>query len=134
LDSVEWLNSEFSSREPIYQQIIQQFGFALASGKAAPSQRLPSIRDLSVGLKVNANTVQRAYQEMERRGWIYSMRGTGYFVVEGAEGMLSAKESLAAEATETFCRSMASLGFEGSAIVAWLQAYIKEGPEKGEEN
>ena len=56
----------FDDRMPIYRQIILQFNQAFVRGDIRPGERIPSIRDISALLKVNTNTMQRVYQEMER--------------------------------------------------------------------
>lgn len=66
---------EFNVREPIYQQIVRYFKKMIISGRLQPGQELPSRRELGRFLEVNPNTVQRAFSEMESRGWIYTEPG-----------------------------------------------------------
>jgi len=77
------------SHLPIYRQIAEEIRAAVAAGIYQPGEVLPSLRAMSVQLQVNPNTVQRAYDELEREGLIYSQRGRGLFVSE--EGTASAK-------------------------------------------
>ncbi|NLI78915.1 MAG: GntR family transcriptional regulator [Candidatus Riflebacteria bacterium] len=70
---------------PIYVQIVQGFKREILRGVFGPDHRLPSIRDLAVELKVNPNTIAKAYQEMETQGIIYFKRGQGAFVAPGTE-------------------------------------------------
>jgi GntR family transcriptional regulator len=72
------------SQVPIYEQIADQIVFAVATNDIAPGDQMPSVRDLSVQLTVNPNTVVRAYQELERLGVIESARGRGMFVSDDA--------------------------------------------------
>ncbi|MBI3890767.1 MAG: GntR family transcriptional regulator [Candidatus Wallbacteria bacterium] len=69
-----------SLAEPIHLQIVHQVQCAIASGALAPGERLPSTRDLSVKLRVNPNTVARAYGDLERAGFLETRRGEGIFV------------------------------------------------------
>jgi GntR family transcriptional regulator len=62
---------------PIYEQIVAQITFGIASGALEPETMIPSVRELSQQLLVNPNTVARAFQELERRGVITSRRGRG---------------------------------------------------------
>jgi GntR family transcriptional regulator len=65
---------------PIYVQLRDQLHQAIGDGTLAPGARLPTMREVSVALKVDLNTVQRAYAELERRGAITTLRGRGTFV------------------------------------------------------
>ena len=74
-----------SSPVPIYQQIVAGMRREVLTGIFGPDQRLPSIRDLALELKVNPNTIAKAYQEMEQMGVIYFKRGQGAFVAPRQE-------------------------------------------------
>jgi GntR family transcriptional regulator len=67
---------------PIYVQLRDQLHQAIGDGTLAPGARLPTMREVSVALKVDLNTVQRAYAELERQGVITTLRGRGTFVAE----------------------------------------------------
>ena len=69
---------------PIYLQIADAVRAALAAGVYRPGDVLPSLRNMATEIHVNPNTVQRAYDELEREGLIYSQRGKGLFVAEQA--------------------------------------------------
>jgi GntR family transcriptional regulator len=73
-----------SNHIPIYLQIAEGIRSAVAAGIYRPGEALPSLRALAVEIQVNPNTVQRAYDELEREGLIYSQRGRGLFVSEKA--------------------------------------------------
>jgi GntR family transcriptional regulator len=67
---------------PVYRQIIDQVHSGRASGALAPGERLPTVRQMAVDLKVNPNTVVRAYRELELTGFLTTHQGTGTFVTE----------------------------------------------------
>jgi GntR family transcriptional regulator len=67
---------------PIYQQVVHQVKEAILKGVLAPGERLPSVRELATTLIINPNTIQKAYQELERQGVIITVRGRGSFVDE----------------------------------------------------
>jgi GntR family transcriptional regulator len=69
---------------PVYLQIVEHLRSAIAAGVYRPGEALPSLRVLATDLKVNPNTVQRAYDEMDRQGLIESRRGVGMFVAKRA--------------------------------------------------
>jgi DNA-binding transcriptional regulator YhcF (GntR family) len=68
---------------PVYRQIIDQVMGGLASGALAPGDRLPTMRQLAVDLRINPNTVIRAYREMEIRGVLETQQGSGTFIAQG---------------------------------------------------
>ena len=65
---------------PIYRQIQDQIRYAIASGRLRPGDQLPTVRALAVDLKVNPNTVIKAYSELERLGILTTEQGSGTFV------------------------------------------------------
>ena len=73
---------EPDSHVPVYVQIVEHMRSAIAAGVYRPGEALPSLRALATDLKVNPNTVQRAYDELFRQGLIRSHRGVGMFVAE----------------------------------------------------
>lgn len=72
------------SRTPVYEQIINQMQQFILTGILKPSDKLPSVRNLSMSLKINPNTIQKAYTEIDRRGLTYSVPGRGIFIAETA--------------------------------------------------
>ena len=76
---MEW---KFRSDLPIYSQLVEQIKLAIVSGVFAPGMRLSSVRDMAAEAGVNPNTLQRALQELERQGLVYSQRTTGRFVTD----------------------------------------------------
>jgi len=67
---------------PLYRQIIESVKFAIARGDLGPGDQLPTVRRLAVDLKVNPNTVIRAYREMEIEGVLDTQQGSGTFVTD----------------------------------------------------
>jgi GntR family transcriptional regulator len=65
---------------PFYRQIIEQVKFGIARGNLEPGDQLPTVRQLSVDLAINLNTVVRAYREMEIEGTVHSQQGSGTFI------------------------------------------------------
>lgn len=65
---------------PIWIQIRKRLVYLISAGKFERGERLPSVRELSVQLGVNYNTVNKVYQDLERDGYIYTQRGRGTYV------------------------------------------------------
>ena len=77
------------SRQPVYEQLIEQMERFILLGLLRAGDQLPSVRSLSVELSINPNTIQKAYGELDSRGLIYSIPGIGCFVTENAVEILS---------------------------------------------
>ena len=69
-----------NSPKSVYQQIIDQVKYAVASGRLFPGDKLGSIREVAVQTRVNRNTIARAYRELENEGVIISKAGQGSFI------------------------------------------------------
>src|SRR6266436_2265686 len=71
---------DLHSGVPVYRQIMDQVLAAMASGRLATGDQLPTVRQLAVDLSINPNTVIRAYRELEIRGFLNTHQGTGTFI------------------------------------------------------
>lgn len=69
---------------PIYEQVVAQVTFAIASGGLPPGSMIPSVRELAQRLLVHPNTVARAFQDLERKGVVVARRGRGMEVTPEA--------------------------------------------------
>lgn len=78
------ISIDTADARPIYVQIMDEIRRAVVLGTVGPDDPLPSVRQLAGELKVNPNTVQQAYRELERDGLVYVRRGQGTFVAEEA--------------------------------------------------
>jgi len=121
----------FDDRSPIYRQIILQFSRAFVRGDITPGERIPSIREISALLKVNTNTIQRVYQEMERDSLINSKRGTGYFFTEEQKMIEKIRRELVLSSQLRFVEEMRALGCADKEILKELDLFMKEGVEHG---
>jgi len=127
----QW-RQEFDDRIPIYRQIVLRFSQAFVCGNIQPGERIPSIRELSALLKVNTNTIQRVYQEMERDEMISSKRGTGYFFTEDKQMIEKKRRNLARESLNRFVEEMRALGCANAEILNELEIFLKG--DKGNAN
>ena len=78
----EMFQIDSKSRKSIYEQVIDNIKELIIRNVLPPQSRLPSVRELSKQLLINPNTVQKAYKELERQGYIYTSAGLGTFVSE----------------------------------------------------
>lgn len=74
------ISLDLQSRVPIYEQIYNGIARLCITGILMADEKLPSIRALAIELSINPNTVQKAYQQLEQDGYIYSVEGRGSFV------------------------------------------------------
>lgn len=102
---------QFDNDMPIYTQLVGQIKFAIVSGELAPGARMMTVRELALEAGVNPNTMQRALQQLEREGLVYTQRSSGRFVTEDVGVIDRAKAALAAEHIRRFRTAMASLGY-----------------------
>ena len=111
---------------PIWAQLERGLRAAIASGRLRPGDQLPTVRQLAVDLRVNANTVARVYSDLERSGVLETRRGVGSFIRATAEEARSKKEHekrLRALATRVVADAAAA-GFTPEELVAGIR---KEG-------
>ena len=71
---------DVQSKQPIFEQLSEQILKFISIGILQPNDKLPSVRSLASELGVNPNTVSKTYQELEKRGYVYSEKGKGCFV------------------------------------------------------
>ena len=118
---------QYDNNIPIYIQIINSIKADIINGKLKTGDKLPSIREMAVKFKVNPNTLQRVYQELERANITYTQRGTGSFVREDENMVKDLKKEMATEVVENFIQSIKSFGFDDDEIIR----VVKESLERG---
>ena len=117
-----------NSHVPLYEQIVEHIRGSVAAGVYRPGEALPSIRALALELVVNPNTVQRAYQELERQGLLRTRKGLGAFVARNGDA--SARHGSEAAVYDRFhegiqvgrTASMPPERIRGTFEQAWNQA------------
>lgn len=73
---------DYKDRRPIYEQVSEKFKEMMLCGVISENESMPSVRSLAMDLSINPNTIQRAYAELERQGYIYTVKGKGSFAAE----------------------------------------------------
>ncbi|SNZ16995.1 DNA-binding transcriptional regulator YhcF, GntR family [Terribacillus aidingensis] len=117
----------FQSSQPIYLQLADRLNRQIVSGELKPGDKLPSVREMAVSSKVNPNTVQRTYRELEASGIVESRRGQGTFVTENEDILFSTREKLKNDQIENFIQVMHDMGYENEEIQAGLRLYLEGG-------
>ncbi len=107
-----------SSGQPIYEQICQQIKQLIQTGRLTPGQALPSIRLLAKDLRISVITTKRAYEELEREGYVYTVAGKGSFVAERNPELLREENLRAIEShMEEIARLAAGCGLTNDDLV-----------------
>lgn len=107
--------------KPLYEQVIYWFRRAIARGELELGSKMPSVRELAQQLKVNPNTVMRAYQELERDGLCETRRGQGTFITSAMGQVTAIKNDLAGGAIRAFIIAMKELGIDRETAQKLLQ-------------
>ena len=116
----------FQNDLPIYTQLVDAIKFSIVSGELLPGARMSTVRDLALEAGVNPNTMQRALQQLEREGLVFSQRSSGRFVTEDVSVIDRARSALAAEYVRRYRDSMVSLGFSEDEMRALLSGSGEE--------
>ena len=112
---------------PLYAQLTRAIQFAITTGRLKIGEQLPTVRQLAVELRVNANTVAKVYAELEREGILETRRGVGTFVGARhfhAKSRHDHKEHLR-ELTDRFVEEAAAMGFSIDDLLQQLQSRRK---------
>ena len=107
---------------PVYLQIQSQLERRIASGALAPGDALPSVRALAKQLRINPNTVVRAYRELEFRGLVVTRHGEGTFVADGAARKSPEPADLIAERAEQLVHEAKELGLDKEQTLAAVKS------------
>jgi len=119
---------------PYYKQIIMQVELAIADGRLEKGEQLPTVRGLAVDLRINPNTVGKAYNEMEIRGIVTTQQGTGTFI-SGQKVKLDdlEREKILEQIIRPVIIKAGSYGFTAMDIIQALQNMTDSIPAEGKE-
>lgn len=117
---------EFNDNEPIYRQLVEKLKIYIISGTIRAGERLPSVRDLALRIRVNPNTMQRALSELERLELIYTERTRGKFVTMNQKLIDKYKTEHVEELIVKFFSSMESIGFDRLTALKYLKDMGRE--------
>lgn len=120
---------DYDKSRAIYKQIIEEFQKRLVRGELGLEDKIPSQREYAQKARVNPNTVQRAYQELERMGMVETVRGQGTFIRADEEMVSGIRQQMADNIVEHFLEEMSSLGYLDNQIKEILNRRWKEKKE-----
>ncbi len=115
------MDYNFDNERPIYIQLVEMIRIDIVSGKFKKGQKLPSVRELALMMKVNPNTMQKALVELENEKLIYTERTNGKYVTEDKELIENAKKELAQEKVNNYLKSMQNIGINYDSAIRYLQ-------------
>jgi len=122
---------DFRSGLPIYIQIVEQIQHRIVAGTLKPGDQLPTVRALAQELRVNFNTVARAYRMLDEARIISTQQGRGTYITEKPSSEVS--EKLRSESLEALARRYIAeakrLGFSGAEINQMVSAQLKSWKE-----
>ena len=110
------INLDYRDARCLHEQIADGFRELIVNGIMLPDEQLPSVRELSVSLTVNPNTVQKAYKELELGGYIYSVKGKGNFVSQAKDIKTVCDTHALYKALEESIRELMFLGEDRSKL------------------
>lgn len=116
----------FDEKSPIYLQIAYRVKLKIASKELSMGQQLLPVREFAQEAGVNPNTVQRAFQELEKEGLVYSARTFGRFVTEDEKLIDQKRHEIAQSLMKNFVTEMTAIGFNSPEIKAIITDYIEQ--------
>src|ERR1700760_1036997 len=126
---------DFKSGTPVYLQLVEQVRHAAASGSLRPGEALPSIRPLAEELRINRNTVSKAYAELESQGVIQTIAGKGCFIAENnSPYKKQVRDRMLAEEIDAAIVQAHHLQVEGGEFLALVAERLKIFQERNKNN
>ena len=115
------ISLNYRDSRPIYEQIRDELRKLIVSGAIAADEKLPSVRALAAQLAINPNTIQRAYNQLESEGYVYSVPGKGSFAAVMDDAVAARKKELLEQVGELL-RELRSLGATAEELVTFTRA------------
>lgn len=116
---------DYKDRRPIYEQVMEKMKDLMLLGVLMENQPLPSVRSMAMDLSINPNTIQRAYAELERQGYIYTVKGKGSFVAENSDMKENKKREVLQKLSEVL-EEAASLGITAEDLKQLIETQYRE--------
>ena len=118
-----------SDPTPLYAQLDRAIRLAIATGRMSPDAQLPTVRQLAVDLRINANTVAKVYRDLERAGLVETRRGVGTFVKAPPPDAKPhrERERLLKDFAERFLAEGALHGFDADELLTHLKRRLSKG-------
>jgi len=112
---------DYRDTRPIYEQIVERYKMLILKGAMQADEQLPSVRNLAMELSINPNTIQKAYAELERQGFIYTVKGRGNFVL-GDSGLVEQRKSEYMEQILKLVKEVLEIGMSKAELIREIEA------------
>lgn len=110
---------DFKDAKPIYEQVVDKFKVLIFKGILQVDEQMPSVRSLAMELSINPNTIQKAYMELERQGFIYSVKGRGNFVSYN-DNLLNEKKNQIFQKLKELLQEAVEIGITQEEFVSYI--------------
>lgn len=120
------MNVTFNNRDPVYLQVVRYFKEQIAIGKLEAGQDIPSRRELAAMLKINPNTAQKAYKEMEEQDLIFTERNFPSRITTNTEVLNSIREELITEAVDSFVNAIRPINVPLDELLSLIKEKYQE--------
>lgn len=117
---------DYTDATPIYEQIVTRYKNLIVRGVLAPNEKMPSVRSLAMELSINPNTIQKAYAELERQGFVYTVKGRGNFVADN-NGLKKMKENEIIQKLDAVVTEAEEAGVDLSLLSRYLDKRMDAG-------
>lgn len=112
---------DLTSRKPIYEQVMDKFKQLIIKEVLSPDEKIPSVRELAKQLTINPNTIQKAYRELERQGYVYSVKGRGNFVSSKIRKVDEEKLNKLKQQVQNSLSELIYLGIEKEELIELIE-------------
>lgn len=120
---------QFNNRDPVYVQVVRHFKEQIARGIYQPGQEIPSRRELANQLKINPNTAQRAYKEMEEQKLIFTEGNLPSCITKDETILKEVRTQLIGEAVDAFIESIQAINAPLPEVLALVETKFKVGEQ-----
>lgn len=124
MKNIESLKVDYKSIIPVYEQIKQHIKVNILSGHYSVDEKITSVREMAKMVKVNQNTIVKAYYQLEQEGFIYSKPGRGYFVNALQNNDRKEQEEVFRYATKEYLEKITALGFSIHDVISEMKKLI----------
>ena len=121
---------DYKDRRPIYEQVVEKLSELMLRGILEQNSQLPSVRSLATELSINPNTIQRAYAELERQGYIYTVKGKGSFVADNTVMKEKRKKEVLLQVSDMIDEAI-RVGIPGDEIKNMVEIQYKAAKRNG---
>ena len=117
---------QIDNNRPVYIQLVEQLRMKIISGEIELDSKLDSVRSLAADAMVNPNTMQKALAELEREGFVYSKRTSGWFVTDNKELIEKERKNLVKDNVKKTLDTLINLGYTNEEILNLVGEILRE--------